>query len=107
MATPFYFCAALIGLGLLIAGVWRLASRRSSLPCPTWLGWLVEMDNPFTETNRASIIIRHLDVQPGMSVIDIGCGPGRLTLPLAKGVGSQSDVTAVDIQAGMLERTQE
>jgi hypothetical protein len=53
-------CLGLIALGLLIAVMWRFASRRRSLPCPVWLRWLVELDNPFTATNRASVIIQHL-----------------------------------------------
>ncbi|MBU1230185.1 MAG: class I SAM-dependent methyltransferase [Proteobacteria bacterium] len=95
--------AAAVLLGL----AWRLASRRCSLPCPTWLAWLVERDNPFTRTNRAASIIGQLGLQPGMAVLDLGCGPGRLALPLAWAVGPQGMVTAVDIQPGMLERAGE
>jgi ubiquinone/menaquinone biosynthesis C-methylase UbiE len=68
---------------------------------------MVELDNPFTKTNRADVIIQHLDLQPGMNALDFGCGPGRLTIPMAKKVGERGKVTAVDIQAGMLERAQE
>jgi ubiquinone/menaquinone biosynthesis C-methylase UbiE len=71
------------------------------------LRWLVEMDNPFTETNRADVILQHLELQPGMSVLDIGCGPGRLTVPAARQVGQQGKVVAVDLQPGMLRRAQE
>ncbi len=107
MTVPVYICLGLIGLGLLAALVWRLASRRYSLPCPVWLRWLVELDNPFAETNRAGVIIQHLDVQPGMKVLDVGCGPGRLTIPAAEQVGPQGAVVAIDIQSGMLRRAQE
>ena len=94
--------------GLIIVFViWRFASRRQSLPCPVWLRWLVELDNPFTKTNRSAVIIEHLDLQPGMSVLDMGCGPGRLTIPAAREVGNQGKVVAVDIQAGMLRRAEE
>jgi ubiquinone/menaquinone biosynthesis C-methylase UbiE len=65
---------------------------------------MVEMDNPFTRVNRAHVIVGLLDVAPGMKVLDAGCGPGRLTLPLAKNVGQQGEVTALDIQDGMLAR---
>lgn len=89
----------------IVAGIWRLASRRQSLPCPVWLRWLVELDNPFTRTNRASFIIEHLQLEEGMTVLDAGCGPGRLTIPVAEKVGSKGRVVAMDVQEGMLKRT--
>lgn len=92
---------------LFIFATWRFASRRHSHPCPVWLRWLVEIDNPFTKTNRSAVIVEHLDLQPGMVVLDMGCGPGRVTIPVAKKVGKQGKVVAVDIQAGMLRRAEE
>lgn len=98
----------LIALGavVLVALVWRLASRRQSLPCPVWLRWMVELDNPFTKTNRAAFIVESLAISPGMAVLDAGCGPGRLTVPLARAVGREGRVLALDIQPGMLARAQ-
>ena len=94
--------------GLALVGlIWRLYSRRREIPCPSWLGWMVEMDNPFTKVNRAQTIIQLLDVKPGMRVLDAGCGPGRLTLPLAEAVGPHGSVTALDLQEGMLSRVRE
>lgn len=54
----------LIGLGL-VGLIWRLSSRRHELPCPAWLGWMVEMDNPFTKVNRARVIVGLLELAPG------------------------------------------
>jgi cyclopropane fatty-acyl-phospholipid synthase-like methyltransferase len=107
MITLLSICFGFIGFILLAGFVWRFASRRHELPCPVWLRWLVEMDNPFTETNRADVILRHLELQPGMRVLDIGCGPGRLTIPAARQVGPQGEVVAIDLQPGMLRRAQE
>lgn len=94
----------IIAATVLIAVVWRLASRRQSLPCPVWLRWLVELDNPFTKTNRAAFIVETLALSQGMTVLDAGCGPGRLTVPLARSVGPAGSVVALDIQPGMLAR---
>lgn len=100
----------LVALGLVTAGIvvaWRLASRRQALPCPVWLRWLVELDNPFTRTNRAAVIVANLGLSPGMIVLDAGCGPGRLAIPLAREVGEAGEVVAMDLQAGMLARVGE
>jgi ubiquinone/menaquinone biosynthesis C-methylase UbiE len=67
----------------------------------------VELDNPFTKTNRAAVILQHAHLPPGMPVLDIGCGPGRLTIPAARQVGPTGKVAALDLQPGMLQRAQE
>jgi ubiquinone/menaquinone biosynthesis C-methylase UbiE len=107
MKTILYILSGIFGLGSLIWLVWRLTSRRHALPCPTWLRWLVELDNPFTRNQRASVIVGRLGLQAGMKVLDAGCGPGRLTVPIAEKIGAQGEVLALDIQPGMLLRAQE
>ncbi|MFA0889480.1 MAG: class I SAM-dependent methyltransferase [Synergistales bacterium] len=67
---------------------------------------MVELDNPFTKTNRAAVIIGQLGLRPGMTILDAGCGPGRLTFPLAMELGPVGRVVAMDIQEGMLERVE-
>lgn len=97
----------LIVLFLFIFISWRFLSTRYSLPCPSWLGWMVEMDNPFTKVNRAATIIEYLNVTPGMTVLDVGCGPGRITIPLAKKIGPEGKVVAMDIQEEMLKKVKQ
>ena len=104
--TP-YIVFGLVGLGIVIGLIWRMSSRRHTLPCPSWLGWMVELDNPFTKANRAQVIIGYLGLAPAMKVLDAGCGPGRLTLPAAEAVGPRGEVLAMDIQDGMLARVRE
>ncbi|MFW5856868.1 MAG: class I SAM-dependent methyltransferase [Planctomycetota bacterium] len=104
METLLYVVAAIAALVLLSQILWRFASRRQSLPCPAALRWMVELDNPFTRTNRAAVILERLDVRPGMTVADLGCGPGRVTVPLARAVGRDGSVVALDLQEGMLDR---
>jgi ubiquinone/menaquinone biosynthesis C-methylase UbiE len=100
MTSALYIILGLIVVGIIVSLIWR----RDALPCPTWLAWMVEMDNPFTKVNRARVIVGLLELVPGMKVLDAGCGPGRLTLPLAEIVGPHGEVTALDIQDGMLTR---
>lgn len=95
----------ILGAVLIAMAIWRFSSQQHQLPCPVWLRWFVEIDNPFTKTNRAAFIIDTLAVEAGMTVLDAGCGPGRLTVPLAQRVGPTGKVVAMDVQLGMLDRT--
>src|SRR5262249_640674 len=99
MATVAYILLGLGGLIGLVAVIWRVASRRRSVPCPGGLGWVV--------ANQAAVIVERLELEPGMAVLDAGCGPGRLAIPIARQVGPQGEVVAMDIQAGMLQRARE
>jgi hypothetical protein len=56
--------AICIGLGLILLIVvacfaWRFASKRHSIPCPVWLRWLVEVDNPLAKNWLAGEAIRN------------------------------------------------
>lgn len=97
----------LIAVGILILVIillsagWRYASQRRTLPCPVWMKWM--LDPPFAwMSGRTGKTIEFLDLAPGMRVLDAGCGPGRVTIPVAKIVGPDGNVTAMDIQEGML-----
>ena len=62
-------------------------------------GWLVSPVRRLFNNPRR--ILAGL-VHPGDVVIDLGCGPGYFTLPLAGMVGDAGQVIAVDIQREML-----
>jgi SAM-dependent methyltransferase len=72
------------------------------LQASTWdmmaADYKVEVQN---EAELASTIISRFDLPPGTHIIDLGCGPGNLSLPLLA-MGYQ--VTAIDISKKMLER---
>jgi ubiquinone/menaquinone biosynthesis C-methylase UbiE len=47
-------------------------------------------------------VLAALELRPGMDVADIGAGTGYFTLPLARAVGPEGRVRAVDLQPEML-----
>ena len=51
---------------------------------------------------RCSVMLASLGARPGQTVLDMGCGNGFYTLPMAKMVGANGRVLAVDIQPEML-----
>lgn len=86
---------------VLVALVLRQRWRPIMHPPP--LTFLFE--NPLAETFvGADLLVRRLDIAPGMRVLDAGCGPGRLTVPLAEAVGVEGEVAAVDAQPPMLRK---
>jgi ubiquinone/menaquinone biosynthesis C-methylase UbiE len=43
-------------------------------------------------------------IRPGMTVLDLGCGPGFFTIEIAKMLNGTGKVIAADLQEGMLEK---
>jgi ubiquinone/menaquinone biosynthesis C-methylase UbiE len=78
------------------------AGRPTRDVCPAeHSGWLsTPVRRLVTDPKR---ILRGL-VGPGDTAVDLGCGPGFFTLPLAEMVGDGGSVIAVDLQAAMLEK---
>ena len=95
--------AAIVAVGFALG--WRLLARRAALPCPTACLWLLE-NRMMERVAGADLLLDRAGVRPGMTVLDAGCGPGRLTIPLSARVGPAGQVLAVDLQPAMLERLQ-
>ena len=69
--------------------------------CPWWAGYFI--DNPLRRMlhNPEAILGRY--VRPGMTATDLGCGMGFFSIAMARIVGDQGRVIAVDVQQQMLD----
>lgn len=63
--------------------------------------WLIR-DNREQE-ERCSLMLANLGVKRGMTICDMGCGNGFYSLQLAKMVGPDGKILAVDIQPEMIK----
>ena len=98
--------AALIAVFVAAQLCWRYASRRRTLPCPVWLSWL--LTNPLSPGDGDSTaLLDGLGLKPGMRLLDVGCGPGRVSIPAARRVGPDGQVVALDVQEAMLKKLQQ
>jgi len=71
-----------------------------NMVCPWWLCFT--FDNPLRKLLHNPEAILSPYVRPGDRVIDIGPGMGYFTIPLARLVGPEGHVMAIDIQEEML-----
>ena len=69
--------------------------------CPWWGGYFI--DNPLRRLIHDPKKILGRYVKPGMTVMDVGCGMGLFSIAMAKIVGDQGRVIAVDLQQQMLD----
>ena len=51
-------------------------------------------------------VVELLELEPGMRVLDLACGPGTLSKPLADQVAPGGEVVGVDLAPGMIELAQ-
>ncbi len=95
--------AGLVAVLLIVQFAWRFASRRWSLPCPSLFSWAV--DGPIVDVVAGtSVTLERMGLEPGMTVVEIGPGPGRLLLPAARRVLPGGRAIGVELQQGMLDK---
>ena len=69
--------------------------------CPWWLGYLLA--SPLRSLLQDPVKIVRPYVGEGMCVLDVGCGMGFFSLPLAKLVGEKGRVVCIDLQEKMIK----
>ena len=69
--------------------------------CPWWMSYFLCNPLRLIVHNPERILDGH--VRPGHTAMDLGCGPGYFTLPMARLVGQTGQVIAVDLQPRMLD----
>ena len=82
---------------LFVTVVVRVIRRFYQFPIPAFITPFI--DNPFRRRIQPpQTIVNWMDIREGMSVLEIGPGPGTFTFEAAKQVGDQGRIYAVDIQ---------
>ena len=77
------------------------SSSRNGHVCPWWLAYT--FDNPIRKLFHNPQKMLSPYVEEGMSVMDVGCGMGFFSIGMAKMVGDNGNVIAVDLQQKMLD----
>jgi ubiquinone/menaquinone biosynthesis C-methylase UbiE len=83
----------------------RLARKLVHFPIPHFMGRFLDSDLRRGMQPPGPIITRS-GFQPGMRVLEVGCGSGAYTTFVARAVGPEGEVHALDIQPEMLEQIQ-
>jgi len=77
-------------------------NKRKDHVCPVSHAW--GLDNLFRRLLQNPVKILAPYLNEGMTALDLGCGPGFFTIPMAEMVGESGRVIAVDLQDGMLKK---
>ena len=81
----------------------RIIRKLNPFPAPAFIGRFLDSDMRRWLQPPYRIIERS-GIKKGMTVMDLGCGSGAFTTFVAREVGQQGKVYAVDIQPGMLKQ---
>jgi ubiquinone/menaquinone biosynthesis C-methylase UbiE len=92
-----------LGAILLYLVLAHIVRRFWNFPAPAFLGRLLD-SNLRRWRQPPDKLIERSGIKKGMTVLDLGCGSGAFTTFVARAVGKQGKVYAVDIQPKMLKQ---
>lgn len=79
----------------------RIVRKSTNVPAPAYIG--PGLDSGFRRFFQSpKAIVERSGVAPGMTVMELGCGSGAFTTYVARAIGKEGKVYAVDIQPEML-----
>ena len=92
-----------LGAMLLYQVLIRIVRKLHRFPAPAFIGRL--LDSAVRRwLQPPDKLIERSGIKQGMTVLDLGCGSGAFTTFVARAVGEQGKVYAVDIQPAMLKQ---
>ncbi len=101
--TAVHIAIKAVGILALYLAIARIVRKLARFPAPPFIGIFLDSDlrrmmqppEPIIETSG---------IRAGMKVLEIGCGSGCYTTHVARAVGEEGEVCALDIQQGMLRQ---
>lgn len=70
--------------------------------------YIARMEDPARDAwQKPEAVVKSLDLKPGQTVCEIGAGPGYFTKPLARAVGNDGRIFAVDVEPAILSALRE
>ncbi len=103
MTYVIWAAVAVVAILVAVSFAWRYASRRWSLPCPTIFAGAVD-GRMADRLSATTATLDRMGLRPGMTVVEIGPGPGRLLVPAARRVLPGGKAIGVELQQGMLDK---
>ena len=92
-----------LGAILLYQVLIRVVRKSYHFPAPAFIGRFLD-SSVRRWVQPPDKIIERSGIKPGMTVVDLGCGSGAFTTFVARVIGEQGKVYAVDIQPAMLQQ---
>lgn len=94
-----------LGIFIIYQIVIRILRKRYHFPAPAFIGRALDSDHR-RRLQPPDLLIERSGIRPGMTALEIGCGSGAFTTFVARAVGDEGVVHALDIQPAMLEQLQ-